>query len=455
MKNLIFLIVLAFISCKSNDNKQYPITSWTKNMDSTLKLRTELRLAFGKTFANALVNESFRKYIHAISQNPVDSNFNEIVFSVHYKDVIDGVNTFEQILKKYTDFEVKAIFGDSLIQKTLENDPCACIKIPDILYDVKWDPGSFAPCVYVETPRDLGYLQYQVYHASGYQSLIEDFESIDPEHYYIMVKYSEDYTLMNTETWTNEKNISMFEFIPQAQEDWNLLEAKILADAVPSIYGANRVFIKKFKAYQTWSEKFSYKGNYVGDTVTCDKDCPRKCLEQIDFVPTTLDHIQVTQDFFYSYFGGIFRESTSILVGFYSNYINLFANLCGIPAIRFKTLGYKAQSIKLNLKEECYGNIGNAYVPYLKLTKRDYDTPGYKIPIHYIVLNKMKDNPFQFLFYTIPYNDIVITAPLDYYPKPFEIHGSNFAGIGLSGYYYCSPQLSSEESGSLSLSFRY
>lgn len=446
---------LTAFSCKKEINKQYPIKNWTINMDAASKLRTELRLAFGKTVANMLKNQNFRNYFYKISQNQHDSIFNEIVFSMHQNDLVDGTKTFAQLLRENVDLEVKSIFGDSLIEMALDLDPCVCLKIPDLLYDVPWNPNDFAPCVYVETPTNLdGFQDYMVYHYSGYQSLINDFEITKPEHYYIMVKYSEDYTLIDINTWYNEKAISFFEFLPQLKENWNDLQSLILGIAIPSSYGPDKKFIPKYKAYQIWSEEYSYTGPLLSQTPGCGENCLRDCAKLTNFVPTILDHIQVNNDLFYYYLGSIFRESSSLLFGFWGVTDN-FRSLFAIPSLRYRKMGFKIMSYKLNVKCENFENITNTMIPYLSISYYDKLIEN-NIPVNYIVLPKMKPGFIQYSIQYCFYNDIVVpNCLLSGYPENIKINTSLCPIPGIDIYSYCEKPLQEEISNDVSLYFNY
>ncbi|HMG15383.1 MAG TPA: hypothetical protein VK590_08060 [Saprospiraceae bacterium] len=455
MKYLILILFFGVFACKCPINEQYLILNWTKNLDSITKLRTELRLSFGKTIANALGNKKFRDYIKKISENLSDSSFKEILFSVHQNDLVDGSNSFKQIIKKYVDCEVKTLFGDSLVEKTLLYDPCVCLKIPDFLFDLNWNTVDFAPCVYVQTLNSLdGYQDYMVYHFSGYQNLIKDYEYTKPEHYYIMVKYSEDYSLVNTDTWKNEKGISFFEFLPQVQSNWPDLQSLILDKSITTMYGSNFVFIAKYEAYKVWSQKYSYHGTLLSQSPGCGEQCLRDCAKQDDFVPTTLDYVQVTNPLFYQEPGTLFNESTTLIFGFWNSGLGSFENLFAIPSIRFKKLGFKPKSIYLKNIYNNYENLGYIQVPYIDFQYDQDKKSGNKINVNYEITSKLKLPYFQFLVGSFTYKDIIKNCNLEY-TQPYEIHASNCPIQGVDIISYCEPALIRHSPSFIACYFNY
>ncbi|MBK9743726.1 MAG: hypothetical protein IPO94_12535 [Saprospiraceae bacterium] len=94
------------------------------------------------------------------------------------------------------------------------------IKLPDLFHSMIWDTKNIIPFVGVQTPNLLPGFTYTFYYHNGYSELIKDVNAAFYEqvkYFYIMVKYSSDYLLLNTDNLTNEKNISLYEFLPQIE----------------------------------------------------------------------------------------------------------------------------------------------------------------------------------------------------------------------------------------------
>ncbi|MEZ4977658.1 MAG: hypothetical protein R2802_14045, partial [Flavobacteriaceae bacterium] len=161
----------------------------------------EMRLAFGKTLARALIEPELRNYIKEKSVYN-DTIFNELVFSLIKHDKLPSGKTISELLYDYEDEEVKSLFGDSLQEILRINDPLISIKLPDIFTNVNWDAKNIVPLIGVETPTPLimphygG--KYMFYYYNGYQELISP-QSSEPydniKYLYLMVKYSSDYIL--------------------------------------------------------------------------------------------------------------------------------------------------------------------------------------------------------------------------------------------------------------------
>ncbi|HMG16690.1 MAG TPA: hypothetical protein VK590_14630 [Saprospiraceae bacterium] len=454
MKYIILVLIFGLISCQKDSlNTNLSIKYWTDSLNPDAKLHTQLRLAFGKSVANALENVNFRKYIYNLSQNDKDSLYNEILFSTHQNDIVVGNKTFAQFINDNQSDEVRSIFGNTLVEKLLEFDPLVCIKIPDLLYDIKWDPEIFAPCVYVKTPHNLDdRCNYMVYHCSGYQSLINDFEITEPNHYYVTIKYSEDYSLINTNTWQNEKGMSFFEFLPQAEKHWDVLKPLIIASAIPSIYGQDKVYIKKFKAYEIWADNYAYKGPVVvNGSSPCPGYCPRKCVEQMDFVPTIFDHVSVNNELFFHDLGAIFLESGSLYYNFSDQGGKEFNDAVAIPALRFRKLGFKAKSIKLSLVNLSATKISLSPVPFLKLTHYlDHDLPRKNFYIKYLILPKMTSQNIVIYNYFFTYDDYFSNDIWDFESKKVNLHPTWVTVQGSNPYEYCSTPLHEDASNSVS-----
>jgi len=458
MRYFIFFLVLILVSCyKDLVNKQYTIKDWTQSMTSDLKLKTELRLGFGKAVANAFGNQAFRKYFHDISIKGQDSMFNEILFAVHKDDIVENGKTVAQIIGESADSEVRGIFGDSLVEKVLQIDQCVCMKIPDLLFELNWNPKDFAPCVYVETPQNLnGLCDYQVYHESGYQGLINDFEVSYPLHYYVMVKYSEDYSLIDTDTWLNEKGISFTEFMPQLGSDWEEWKTKFKLIAEASPYGKKIIFIPKYKAYEMWIEKNAYNGPFLSELPDCGMNCLRKCHPSLKY-PTVLENFNSFTPILFHSVGGIFRESQNYFFQFHYLGTDTTFSLLAIPGLRSKKIGYKASILELDVKREEFDNLGEVIIPFLK---SDFDFTRkqlIKTEINFPIFNSSTEaRSFQVDYYWPIYNDIVIKQSVfNYSNKPFYFNTTIVVPRGNATYRYCYSPTTIISNGNMNFKINY
>jgi hypothetical protein len=144
----IFLIIVLF-SCKE-DYYERPfeyinISSITENYPDNSKPFMNLRLAFTKTIANALEHYVFREYIIRTSKLNNENSFNEILFSLHYQDIIYNKKTLCDYINEAADNEVKSLYGNNFSDVILKQDPLGTIKIPDIFYDFNWEYKKYAP----------------------------------------------------------------------------------------------------------------------------------------------------------------------------------------------------------------------------------------------------------------------------------------------------------------------
>jgi hypothetical protein len=98
-----------------------------------------------------------------------------------------------------------------------------------------------------------------------------------------MVKYATDHIKINVNSMTNEKNISLDEFIPQMQ----LCKVNILSDILKSgirdVASPNIIYLNLMTCFDIWYELCSYKGPFLYDTQPCLQEkvwCPRDCVPE-------------------------------------------------------------------------------------------------------------------------------------------------------------------------------
>lgn len=229
---LLLALAIIFTSCQkeSIDFEVHSITDLTSNFEGDLQFRSQLRLAFGKTVANALVHPEFRRYIKRSSI--VDGAnefkcFREIVFALRKDDQVTDELNLKEILNAAVDEEVQELFGDDFLDLVLKNDPLITIKLPDFFYSFRWDTQDVIPMVSVQTPfyfsaPETGFSSYLSYHYTGYSELLTPKRASD--YFSLVIKYSEDYLLWEEFANTTEKGISLFEILPQAENCWDKIE---------------------------------------------------------------------------------------------------------------------------------------------------------------------------------------------------------------------------------------
>jgi len=295
-KTFLFIVVLFLFSCGKEKLPFQPksISELTSNLEGELLHRTQMRLSFAKTIANALENVEFRDYIYRLSNEGTTSYFNEIVFAVHKDDRAVGGKTFEDIMKRYIDNEVKGLFGDEFIQSVLIEDPLIAIKIPDIFYGFDWNTEEYAPLVLAKTPvklKDKDNLNsYYSYHYSGYQKMMSN--HISPEYFSITVKYSEDYILYDKNTKLNEKGVNIFDIVHQVERNWFIMNFEINRIGIPYFSDKRKVFLNKRDIFNAFKNKCEPKKITFGDFSNCTDDCKRDCLIKNE-INTVLEKVKL------------------------------------------------------------------------------------------------------------------------------------------------------------------
>ena len=130
---VIFLSCTLLLSCQKDPLPQVDsIQELTKELNSEVKYRTQLRLAFGSTVANAFADPRFSEYILNTSKRSNSKFYDEIVFALHMNEKVYSDKTLLDVLYDARSEEVVDLFGSELFDRILKDDPLVSIKIPDV-----------------------------------------------------------------------------------------------------------------------------------------------------------------------------------------------------------------------------------------------------------------------------------------------------------------------------------
>src|SRR5690606_11495313 len=115
------------------------------------------------------------------------------------------------------------------------------------------------------------FFHYMVYHHSGYREFVPASEM--PPYYGLVVKYSEDYILLNTQNLENEKGIQLAEILPQylnCNADF-LDSLEMIGKPVPELTEF-KIFSKKeiFLMQKNLCSPFSFA---AACAAACGRDC--------------------------------------------------------------------------------------------------------------------------------------------------------------------------------------
>ncbi|MEZ4910729.1 MAG: hypothetical protein R2774_07690 [Saprospiraceae bacterium] len=386
MRNNFFVFSALLISILSCAKYEIAVTEnivgWTADVSAQLKDLYQIRLAFGKTVAAALKEKELREFIKQKSQIPEERTFHELVFSLIKDEVLPSGKTVMQVIREHEDSEVKELFGETLMDRVTNEDPMVAIKLPDVFHQYDWDTQKVIPFVGVETPSKIKVGQYNLcyvfYYYNGYHELIEDFESKHYEnikYFYLMVKYASDHIKINVNSMTNEKNITLEEFMPQIK----LCKANILPDILKSgvkdAINPNTIYLNLKTCFDIWYDQCSYKGLFLYDKEPClreDSFCPRDCVpDQPLKNNVVLTGFNVNKDIVLFQLGSLFVESflfsyhyfkksgdTSVLcrIAVPESTVNLFEDNLDV-AIKLSPYSIKGATFMLPLVDLTYRNI--------------------------------------------------------------------------------------------------
>jgi len=287
MKRFYIYVILFFslivISCRDEvlPYSYENISSVTSDYSGELLFKTQLRLAFGKAFANALKNIEFRIYIKGKSKENTTKYFNELLFSTLESDIVFDSKTFGDYVKEGIDDEIKKLFGDSLVDMVMKYDPMVTIKIPDIFYNTEWEIEKYSPIVYVKTINVFGVgneSYYLGYHFSGYQDKLLRYKKV--EKYSIIIKYSEDYILVNRVSYLDIHNVRLYDLIPQIKNDCGAeIVQRVINNSKEYELNKKWVFIKKKALFENYVDHCELSNSIFVDS-NCVENCKRDCIEK-------------------------------------------------------------------------------------------------------------------------------------------------------------------------------
>ncbi len=447
----ILLVITILFSCVK-ERKQLPfhpksIAELTANMEGDIKRLSKLRLSFGIAFSKALEDIEFRDYVYSLSKENTDSFFNEIVFALHKDDKAVGNKTLATVINDAAVDEVKEMYGDDFINIVLENDPLVSIKIPDVFYDFNWETGKYAPMVAIKTPGNVGenkYLEYLGYHYSGY---IDYYFPLKFKNYFtIVVKYSEDYILYNKSNNLNEKNIQLFELMPQLEMCWEYMSDYLVQTGIQSPVLDNMIYIKR----RDIAEEFlnNCVGNYIyyGEMVmaNCKKECIKDCIsiDNDDKISDVIENVAVANPLMIDFFALEFFQDNFDIFFFTFNPNGEIIDKYMITGYRKSEYYGRDISFDKDIKEERYEIIGNTIIPRVKINL-NYTSPKNVFINHRFRKGWGKDtNGFVMQnFSCIRYSDIVRKYPIDYSlsKNPLILNCTELLGIDQSPTYYCQP----------------
>ena len=363
---IIIMILASILACNKNEEEFNPktIKQISDLYPPYLRPLSELRLALSKTVANGLNDSKFREYIQKTSKANTTRGFNEILLEVHKKDIVKDNLSLEDFLKTHVPSDAKETFGDSLFYFLYRDDPCVVIKIPDIFYDYNWDIHKIIPMVYAGVPSEVLNPPYYAFHASGYQE--EFIDTWNPTHFYITVKLSEDYSLYDINTWDNEKNISLYEVLPQAFEGgcWEILEEKIAKSGIDYSNDPKRKYIHRFKAFEIWREHCSYKGPLLMNN-HCGKPNLRDCVGPGES-KLILKSIKMKKEIMFILINNKFGDSFNWYCNFFDENTGEYLLTC-VPAIRYSSFNLRGVVLKEKFITKDFECIGKATIPFMDI----------------------------------------------------------------------------------------
>ena len=378
--NYILLIsfTLTIFGCIDDDFLPYEYQdaqSLTSAFNDDIKPLLINRLLFAKALSKALNHIELRDYINKLSRDNTTNTFNEIIFALHKDDVIKDGRKFKDYIEQEVDDEITSIYGKDFLNKIQEQDPMLAIKLPDIFYLFNWDIYKFSPFVYAKTIFPIGNDEngpfYMGYHCSGLQDKLYKLRKVNK--FSLVVKYSEDYLLIDIENLVNHKKIPLINIFPQYTPFvWNNLKETILSKSYKSPTGDNKYYVKKRLLFDLFKniEKKDYV-NYI-DTTTCEKQCVRNCFNQDSSYNKILSLKFISFDLMTVFQGNTFILNDNIdLFMLYNSFLGEnkveVVNRFFITGFRRDEYMKRNINIVLRLISEKYEKIGEILIPYLDI----------------------------------------------------------------------------------------
>lgn len=253
---------------------------WDSDPDK--KFLFQLRHAFAKTVARAFADREFAEYFKQHFCVARDNHYEELFFGLHKDDPINASGkTLYQHLAASADEEVRSLFGDNLLDLVLQFDPCVVIKMPDVFRSFNWNTGKVRPAVIAQAPHTYypwdifgGDRRFLAYHFAAPPAAVHD----QFDFFHVTVKYSEDYLMLDPQSLLNERGISFYEILPQAEDCDNGMRDDIAELGRPHTVHTDKLVIKRMDAFLRWRDKCGYKGKYWSRDPACTDPCKRKCI---------------------------------------------------------------------------------------------------------------------------------------------------------------------------------
>lgn len=282
---LTFALLLPASSCfKEGLVPSYSIERLSAYWDSDpdKKFLFQLRHAFAKTVARAFADREFAEYFKQHFCVAKDNHYEELFFGLHKDDPINASGkTLYQHLAASADEEVRSLFGDNLLDLVLQFDPCVVIKMPDVFRSFNWNTGKVRPAVIAQAPHTYypwdifgGDQRFLAYHFAAPPAAVHD----QFDFFHVTVKYSEDYLMLDPQSLLNERGISFYEILPQAEDCDNGMRDDIAELGRPHTMHTDKLVIKRMDAFLRWRDKCGYKGKYWSRDPACTDPCKRNCV---------------------------------------------------------------------------------------------------------------------------------------------------------------------------------
>jgi hypothetical protein len=169
-------------------------------------------------------------------------------------------------------------------------------------------------------------------------------------YYNILIRYF----LLDTQTFANEKDISIYEILPQAESCPDAMKPEILALGVPIDGFEGKLLLDRFELFEKWKEKYAYKGQYYYQSTLCNNEnCRRECID-INNSNIVLDSFQLNYaiDFEFQdnkYMDEVFTYSFC----FWKKTDDTFLKHITIPSLPHEFFEAREISIKLTENKKC------------------------------------------------------------------------------------------------------
>ena len=422
MRNVVcFFIIAILFSCqKENIRNDKNIAAWTQHIPEQNRDLYQIRLAFGKTLAKALKERELRDFIKQQSKIQGERIYKELVFALIKDEVLPSGKTVMQVIRDHEDSEVKALFGETLMDRVANDDPMVVIKLPDLFYTLDWDTNDLIPFVGVQTPSYINNFEYAFYYHNGYNELIQQqgedlfFENV--KYFYLMVKYSTDHILLNVNNLTNEKNISLFELFPQFEYCTMEILSPILKSGTRNLENPNKIILNKLQCHQIWKDLCSYTGEFAYDDKPCGLpiDCPRNCDPDNPLNKNVvLTGFDVRNELFLLSGGNLFEESANVSIDFFKYSERDKLKRFVIPSFRYFKIEKFKVDITLSKKEMIFGET-KFTVPLVSTNFQSINKKSKWIPINALMYDDISQDGSYFCDYCVNlvfYEDFV--RPID------------------------------------------